>query len=449
MAGNDLWSSEKIKEEFHKKDRFLSERCVVIPPETFYEEIFFDYEVTVPYRRTGENAFIRKIPLDTALSSSSSETNVVLHTCSFRNHYPKKSLAIEVFALVVDLDRVPVSLLQDLILDGWKDMNGRSIPLPTYIVNSGAGIHLYFLFDEAVTYSSDRAGIDRLNRALCVAESCLPDIVMDYHAISQGYRIVGSLTKFGERVYAYAPPGSKRWSPSELAAELGIKLSAPSDRDQIRQLGLYADRRVTPMPKRSTSRIPERWNTPRSIYDALLVRCYRDVGEGRRYLSMAALTVMAYKCFVPMSELAEDLSRLVWFFNSQSPSVPVSDREISNALKLYNAQATTVRSSVLEEWFGFSFNHYNRHDKADRFPRKKTDEMRKNGSLTNLEARGWSARDEMYPDGSWRENAGRKPAKDKILDWRSKNPAGSIEDCSKETGFCTKTVRKWWKQKNI
>ena len=60
----------------------------------------------------------------------------------------KLALAQNMNALVFDIDGVGLAQLRTIIARteiGAEQI--RSIPLPTYIVLSGAGVHLYYVFD--------------------------------------------------------------------------------------------------------------------------------------------------------------------------------------------------------------------------------------------------------------------------------------------------------------
>ena len=107
--------------------------------------------------------------------------------------------ARQLFALAFDLDEVGRQELHLLLT-----FHADSIPRPTYIVNSGGGIHLYYVLKEPMPMTPTN---QRLMKELkfCLTSfmwnsdtSRLKDI--QYQALNQGFRLVGSKTKKGEEV---------------------------------------------------------------------------------------------------------------------------------------------------------------------------------------------------------------------------------------------------------
>ncbi len=438
------WDESRAREEFEKKNALLDALCEKLSPYDFYEEIFFDSEIPVPLRHIGESGKfgVEKLDLFDAVDKAQGIENVVLSPCTYgRSNYPKRMLLQNIYAFVVDLDYVSAYMLQSLLLSDWKDKNNLKMPIPTMIVNSGAGVHLYFHLVEPLSYPTDRDSIDSLNTKLTEKMSNLEGISPDRRPIGQGFRVVGSLNKFGEPITAYRVPDSSSWDIKYLSES--INLAAPkmlTDKEFARrELALQAVNYKT-----KTVNFPQRWRMGRSWYDADLQRCKKDVSEGNRYTSFMALSVVAYKCGISKDELIKDLEELVDCYNKKSHTSIVKRSEITKAVRMYSPSAVMVKSTTLEEWYGFRYKHENRH-KKDRLPRKKTQEMKDAGLITSIEKYGWEARDKKYPDGSWRKNSGRKTAEEKIKLWRAMNPDGNQSLCAKELSLHVKTVKKWWK----
>ena len=82
------------------------------------------------------------------------------------------------------------------------------LPRPTYIVGSGTGLHLYFVFERPIPlFRSTVKELERLRRritwqAWIQGASSLHDNVQ-YESLFQGFRMVGSITKNGERTRAF------------------------------------------------------------------------------------------------------------------------------------------------------------------------------------------------------------------------------------------------------
>ncbi|MEE3436421.1 MAG: hypothetical protein VZQ47_12800, partial [Treponema sp.] len=118
--------------------------------------------------------------------------------------------AREMFALVFDLDEVGGEEIR-LFWEAWVEGLGGRAPRPTYIVNSGGGVHLYYVFEIPVPLYPN------IQRELKELKYKLTELIWNgdtsrleqrqYQGINQGFRLVGSRTKRGETVKAYLTGG--------------------------------------------------------------------------------------------------------------------------------------------------------------------------------------------------------------------------------------------------
>lgn len=429
-------------ELYNRKTEMMDALLEQIDVYTFYEELFFDLELVVPVIKFDEEEGnrIHSCQVNEAIETAENQDNYLLGSCTYFNDFVSRKTARDIYGFIVDLDGVSYDLCHRLCSDGWKDKEGNEIPCPTYVVNSGNGLHLYFLFQEPLPYyKRDSKFINELYRRLALCESNMEDTEPDVHWFGQNYRMVGSNNKYGMPNKAYKL--GDRWDIQDLADYFHV------EHEFSGITAFMLDKRLAfeNMPDRMAFLSNgTRWFVNRSFYDSVLALCYKNVKEGHRYQSFMALTCIAYKCRVDKAELENDLKELLVFYNSLGDE-QVLEAEISYALRMYNFNAVSTRAVVLEEWLGFSFKRYNRHrDPALRFPKKKTDEMRAAGKLSNMEVYAQRKRDELYPDGSWRNSGGRPSYKDRILTWRKSHPEGRITDCAAETKINRKTVSKWW-----
>lgn len=64
--------------------------------------------------------------------------------------------------------------------------------------------------------------------------------------------------------------------------------------------------------------------------------------------------------------------------------------------------------------------------------------------MTKTMAKARAIRDELYPNGEWRNKEG-QPSKHEIVSkWRKSHPDGRKIDCERDTGLSRHTVLKWW-----
>ena len=114
--------------------------------------------------------------------------------------------AREMYALIFDLDEVGEEEIR-LLFSAWIEGMGGRVPRPTYIVNSGGGIHLYYVFEKPIPlYPNIQKQLKKLKYALTdkIWNGDTSQLKLkQFQGINQGFRLVGSKTKHGEIVKAY------------------------------------------------------------------------------------------------------------------------------------------------------------------------------------------------------------------------------------------------------
>ena len=137
----------------------------------------------------------------------------IMSPISYAGKSRKSEFARFLYAMAIDLDGVDT-------LDEWNFLMTQidkghemlsfvwGLPRPTYIVGSGTGLHLYFVFERPIPlFRSTVKELERLRRritwqAWTQGASSLHDNVQ-YESLFQGFRMVGSITKNGERTRAF------------------------------------------------------------------------------------------------------------------------------------------------------------------------------------------------------------------------------------------------------
>jgi hypothetical protein len=114
------------------------------------------------------------------------------------------------YALAFDLDGIkikdgtPQGLLE--LLHQVNKLN--HIPMPTYIVSSGTGLHLYYVFEKPLLLFQNltkeiQVFKDELTRKMWNRYVTAFYEKPQYESLFQGFRMVGTITKVGTRVRAF------------------------------------------------------------------------------------------------------------------------------------------------------------------------------------------------------------------------------------------------------
>lgn len=431
---------EVIEKEFQQKNMILDNFGEWTDALSLYEDMFGDTSVVMPvvFIDGDETKHMVKMSIDEALEQAESRNDVLLGGSTYFKEFVSKQTAKDVHAFIIDMDNVWSGVLLRALQDDWNTEK-ETLPKPTYIVNSGTGLHLYFLLDEPIPhYQCNAEGIDSLYRALAVQQTTKRIYLQkQVQWFGQDFRMAGSLNKYGWRNEVFKV--GEKWDIDELGKAVGLK-----DVHFVR----YGEKRTKPVSERQrTKNRPKRkgWRCNRGFYDYTLERCRNETKEGTRYMSMCALTVIAWKCNVPIAEVERDLLGLLPNYNDGAVR-QIKEQEVQHALLMYNERAMLTQRERLQDWIGWKYQpKTNRHYGRQVFKRKKSEEARERGlSNTNLEVRGWTVRDAMYPNGEWRNKDGRPIAQQIVQSWREAHPAGRKADCIRETGISKPTVLKWW-----
>ena len=352
----------------------------------------------------------------------------------------KSNNARFMYAMAIDMDGVQTK--ENLIVFGNQILkcdyfaeNGVfwGIPEPTYIVSSGTGMHLYYVFKKPVAmFPNVVSGMERLKRRLTwqiwtQGASQLHDNVQ-YESLFQGFRMVGTITKTGERVRAFKV-GNKvdldflnRAVPEEWrATQIQYKSDLTLDQAKEKYPEWYQERIIEKKPKNT-------WIFNRRVYDRWLQRIQTEYSVGHRYWCVWVLAVTAMKCGVSLDELERDAFGLIERFNKDEN--PFTKEDVLAALEGYDSA-----------WFTYPVEKM--AYRSD-IPIEKN---KRNGRKQEQHLAGARAIQEIndkYNGTNWRDGNGRKPKKDIVQKWKSEHPNGKKIDCERETGLSRHTVIKWW-----
>ena len=365
------------------------------------------------------------------------------------------------YGIAIDLDGVGEKQLIDVL----HQQNIGYIPHANMIVNSGNGLHLYFLFAEPIAlFDESKRLLGKLKHVL--TEACwnmYTSTIKDkqIQGIFQGFRVPDTRTKFGEKVSCfvrderelplYQIKGLQKYGPKHLLltdAEVDFldkaryfpeKLSLEQAKERYPD---WYERRIVRGEARG------RWHIKRDLYEWWLnrLRDGHEVKEGHRYFCMMALAMYALKCDVPIEELRKDAYSLIGEFDAKThdPENRFVEEDAEDALKAYQESYATFPRDIIAKITGIHLQPNKRNKRTQ--------------DLHLVIAR--AVRDALTVakgKSSWREGNGRpkgsvvapedSPKAKIVRVWRESNPNSLNKSlCSKETGLDRKTVRKWWEQ---
>ena len=371
-------------------------------------------------------------------------------------------------AFAVDLDGVGPSQCEIVCL--WCERGVYQVP-PDYVVNSGTGLHLYWVLEEPVPLIPKNVpGLQLLKRHVTErvwTEDTSAHEARQYQGIYQGFRMPNTSTKLNgapgapklsspyEAVCWRNPNREGRTALSELVGWVHNSSKSRREHDELVELMETGGRTPLEVARRKWPEWYERrvvegrergcYVVKRDLYDWWLrqVRKKHAVEIHHRYWCVFALASFANKCGISQEELEEDAFSLVDAFRElDTADNPFTEEDVLAALDAFEDGRGDGRSRRYTRAFL-------ERKTAIPMPAKK-----RNGRSQQQHMRVMSAvRDIDYPDGSWRYDAGRPkgspnkshPKRDAIIAYAEDHPDATQREIASALGVSKTTVNKWLK----
>lgn len=373
-----------------------------------------------------------------------SPVTYVGRTNSYRN-------ARYLYAFAIDLDGVSIHEVRALL----RGMTTGVYPVANIIVNSGHGVHVYYLLESPVGMYETR--LDTLNRM----KAGLTKIVWlvsrlgnpQVQSVVQGFRLPGTKTKFGKPIRAFWNQSAPLHTLESLNSFLGIYKLSDEEIAQLNEKHPHNPARVTLEEARKRwpewyasrvigrKRVGKRWNINRGLYDWWLgkLRDGSEVTVHHRYWCVLTLVVYAVKCGISREEVLNDALALVPAFDRKTETVdnPFSEDDVRDAIRAYDEQYCKWPLRVIETTTGIRIERNKRNGRG----------REKHIKVMNAIRDGVT-----HPDGDWRIGNGRKKSTLEnssfaaiVREWQEQHPGCKNKSlCARETGLTRPTVHRWW-----
>ena len=367
--------------------------------------------------------------------------------------------AYKCHGFIIDLDCVGQKELENFF--GWV-YDLERIPVPTYMINSGAGVHVYYIFENPVPlYPNVVDHLQILKRALTDwiwNKETSKDRNRQHQGIYQCFRMPGSRCKLGRnkpektkdrylvRAFKTGPPVTinylNRFVEEEFRCPENPDYSSWEWADgehlsltecELRYPEWYQKRIIEKKP-------PGQWTCNRALYNWWYntIQIPGNAKDGNRYHCISMLYVYGKKCALPKSMIDADAMNLLDIYNSLTvhEGNEFTEKDIKAASKFYNIKFVKFTKEEISRRTGI--------------PIRTT--TKRNGRRQDLHLKlARASRDILCAErgkSDWREG-NRRPkgsgtAQKKVEEWRKNHPDGKKADCIRDTGLSKPTVYKWW-----
>ena len=401
------------------------------------------------------------------------KSNIIMSNINLNSYFGNRRLRTridKIFGLIIEVDGVVRETQMNVLLDNIEDEN---IPIPNFLVNSGHGLHIYYIFDEPILFHGRSYAIYPVltNILNAIKDLIWTPLVSDLKPekmdLNRAFTIVGTRNRKNTDLLVTAYTIKKQKCSLEYlrgfidepfdATDYDISFPPRNKVSKEEAVVLYPQWAMKKYPnlfseecKQQLQQVKEEKeknirhesfniSNPK-LYEWFLnlLRNPSNIRHGNRYKCMVGLAIYGVKSGVKKEQVQKDLETLLPLFNSvqkrsHDDSFIMTENDIRNALYVYNHKETFLYTF---DWI-MEFTEIPYEKKTKRRDRPLSQDEHLRIARENLNA--------LYPNGSWRANSD-GATRQKILNYIRENNDPDITDCI-QRGICSRaSAYKYWEE---
>lgn len=346
--------------------------------------------------------------------------------------------ASKMYAMIFDLDGVTDETLGNFLHSCFSDFT--IYPLPNYIILSGHGVHLYYVFEYPIPlYPNIKIQLKELKYSLTTKMwnryTTKNWEKVQYQGINQGFRVIGGKTKIeGVKVRAFSlnthpycleqlnqyVPEDKRIDETKLWKESKLTLAQAK-----KKYPEWYNKRVVRGEKKGT------WTCKEDLYHWWIRKIQEGASVGHRYFCVMCLAIYGVKSGISKKQVEKDAIELIPFLNGMSDTEPFTESDVKSALECFDERYMTFPIDDISKISGIVIEKNKRNGRKQGLHLKMA---RSNLAIMNEDI-GSSL--QGRPEGT-----GTK--KEIVKEWQKCHPEGTKAECERELKLSRHTVLKWW-----
>lgn len=360
-----------------------------------------------------------------------SDNFIIISPISYAGRSRVAANARFMYAIAIDLDGITE---KHYLTDLFYQMKNEVLPQPTYTVFSGSGIHLYYQLEKPIPcFKNVVKQLAELKKALTkkIWNRYTTELYdkPQIESLFQGFRMVGGITKDGNRTRAFA---------TGTIVSIDYLNSFVDDKAQVKEY-TYKSRLTLAEAKEKypewyQSRVIENkprgvWTTKRDLFDWWVRQIESGATVGHRYFCIMVLAIYAKKAGIDRDELERTAFKLVEPFDklTEDEINRFTREDVLSALEMFNDNYITFPIDSIVNLTDIQI------EKNKRNHRRQT-----------LHLKLARANKAILKEAGEMKQEGRPTKAAAVKEWRQQNPNGSKADCIKETGISKPTVYKHW-----
>ncbi len=368
-----------------------------------------------------------------------SDNFIILSPISYAGKSRSSQNARYIYAMAIDLDGITdIGKLQNL----FHQMEVGYLPNPSYIVWSGTGVHLYYQFTKPLPcYKNIVAQLAALKTELTkrIWNGLVSELAEkpQIESLFQGFRLVGGVTKGGNRTRAYELGGKveieylNQFVPDKHRMKEYAYKSSLTLQEAAQKYPEWYDKRIVNKQPRGT------WQANRAVYDWWLNELKAKIVVGHRYYGVMVLAIYAKKCGIDYDELSEDAYSLVDMLDKLTIEEQnrFTREDVLAALEMFNDNYITFPIDSISALTAIHI------EKNKRNHRKQPLHLKIARNTKAILKEAGELKSDGRPKGS--KNKEQKK-KDIVQQWQRDNPHKPVKACVAATGISQATVYRYW-----
>lgn len=359
-------------------------------------------------------------------------------------------------ALVIEIDDIKPKNGLDELIYSWK-RPFQPLPQPTYIVCSGSGLHLYFVFERPIPmfpyifeqFSNAKTHLTRFFWSSYVTSA---HERVQYESVNQPFRCVGSMGKKGKRCAMAFQTGEKitieylnRFLPQDLRIKPIYKSKLTLADAKERYPDWYRRRIEEGKPRGHWTRHP-------GIYYNWIDKILQGAVVGRRYKCLENLCSLAVQCNIDPEQVEADCWMVAKRFDllTEKEDNHFTSYDVMCALRTYHYQDESAyrrRREYVANSTGIPLNENPRNGRKQREHLHAENWMSEKGRPTTnvCKENRELALKFMRENGEIKGRpVGSGMAKEKVAAYRAGHPEANVSEVARALQISRTTVYKWW-----
>ena len=344
------------------------------------------------------------------------------------------------YAFCIEVDGIQERGGLEELIYSWERKN-QPIPKPTYMVCSGNGLHLYYVFERPIPMWRNVFEAMAEYKKYITPRLWTKYITSEYEkiqwqSVNQPFRVVGTRTKDQGYVLAFRI-GEKvtvdymnQFVPKDRAMTCIYKPKC-SLKEAKELYPEWYNRRIEKKEDRGY------WNRYQPIYYNWIEKILEGAVVGKRYNCLENLCSLAVQCNIEPEQVEADCKRVAEYFETLTVEEDnhFTDYDVLCALKTYHQAKYTAYTRKIE--------FISKKTGIELIPNKRRKVPLKRDDGTALKA-ARMIQNLQDPEGKWRNKEGRPSAEDRILMYLYENPEATKKKIKEDTGLSYPTIRKYY-----